>query len=313
MADTGNQLGSLRPNRYQYERVMLALAISLFAHVLIFSGYVLSREIPSLRRIIWVAANSRPVPVQRNEEPIEFATVDNPSTEMPKNAKYYSNKNSLAANPDANQDTDQPKLNGKQTDAPDTRDVSDYRPSKSTTGADQREVDASMQQPGPKPSESAGDLTLGKPDQMPQQQPRPRTLKQAYQEMANRVPSMTMKEEGGVRRHDKISSLDIQLTGFGDYDAQFFGAVRDNWMNELESQKFADDRIGKVVLIFNLNSNGQITEMRVAQTNVGELLAYVCEKAVLEGAPYAPWTEEMRLKLGESRQLTLIFDYLNDE
>ena len=49
--------------------------------------------------------------------------VDQPSTEAPQNAKFYSSQNSRAANPDANRDANVPKLNGTQTDVPKTETV----------------------------------------------------------------------------------------------------------------------------------------------------------------------------------------------
>ena len=54
-----------------------------------------------------------PTPV-RESEPIVFVDVNpaQPTTEAPKNAKYYSSQNSRAANPEANRDTKIPQING---------------------------------------------------------------------------------------------------------------------------------------------------------------------------------------------------------
>ena len=77
----------------------------------------------------------------------------------------------------------------------------------------------------------------------------------------------------------------------------------------LDSQQFALDRSGKVVLQFRLNYDGTITDMRVAQNTVGDLLGYVCEKAVTDPAPFAKWRTDMRLKLGDSRDIQFTFYY----
>jgi hypothetical protein len=310
MADTGYKLDSLRPRRLEGERVLLALAISIFVHVLIWGGYELNKEGHWFRNPHWFAPK-RPLVLQmpRDEQPLELVTVENPSTEAPQNTRFFASHNSVAANPEANKITDQPKLDGKQTDVPATVDI--YRPqfSKSTTGEDHRQQDNSQQaQQSPKPETSAGDLTLGKPNPQDEQS-RPRTLKEVYAQMANRMPSMTMKEDGGVARHARQASFDVKVTGFGDYDERFADTVDQNWIDLLNSRQFALDRTGKVVLLFRLNSDGTITQMRVSETTVGDLLAYVCQKAVLEGAPYERWTENMRLQLGDYIDVEYIFEY----
>ncbi|HTR43998.1 MAG TPA: hypothetical protein VMH87_20485 [Pseudomonadales bacterium] len=313
MAETGSyRLGSLRPNRNEGGRVALALAISLFAHLLLFSGYELSREIPALRRLLWQTAHKQPVvQIQKTEEPLEFVTVQTPATEAPKNAKYVSNKNTVAADDSQNRALENPQLNGHQTDAPQTVDITHPRFTKSDSNSEQQQPPKDNQNSTPlsKPAENSGDLTLGKPDQTQQEQPRPRTLREAEAELAKRLPSMTMKQEGGAARHARMPSFDVKVTGFGDYDERFAEAVQQNWYNLLDSQKFSLDRTGKVVLTFRLNYDGTISQMQFAENSVGDLLGYVCEKAVLDGAPYEAWTEDMRLKLGDHIDVTYIFSY----
>lgn len=130
MAGTGYdsyKLDSLRPRRLEGERVLLALAISILIHALIWGGYELNKEGHWFRNPHWFAPKQRIViQMPRFEQPLEFVTVQNPSTEAPQNTKFFSSHNALAANPDANKITDQPKLDGKQTDVPATVDI--YRP-----------------------------------------------------------------------------------------------------------------------------------------------------------------------------------------
>jgi hypothetical protein len=313
MAGTGNHIASLRPNRIEGERLMLALVISLFVHLLLFSGYVLSREIPMLRRALWQPPKYRLMPqVQKEEQPLEFVTVRTPSTETPQQAKYFSNKNSVAADNSQNQNTDTPQLNGRQADAPQTEDLMRSQAAKAEAAQAQKEANNTQGKAESKPAQNTGDLTLGKADNakdQQQEQPRPRTLKEAYEQMANKMPSMTMKEDGGVERHARVPSFDVKVTGFGDYDARFVEAVSQNWYNLLDSQRFSLDRTGKVVLLFRLNDDGSVTLMRFGENHVGDLLGYVCEKAVLDGAPYEPWTEDMRLKLGTYADVQFTFDY----
>lgn len=310
MAGSGDyKLGSLRPGRFEGERVVLALAISLLIHTFIWAGYELNRYEHWTVRLPFLAAKHVPPPqIQRYEEPLEFVTVEIPSTVAPEKPKYISNKNSVAADNSQNKNSQTPKLNGKQADVPETEDVPRPSFSKSTVGSDQRQADNSRENPGPKASESSGDLTLGKPQDQ-QEEPRPRTLKEAYAQLARRLPSITMKEDGGAERKAQVPEFDVKLTGFGDYDERFKETVEQNWWNLLDSRRFAMDRTGNVVLLFRLNYDGSISQMRFGDNNVGDLLGYVCEKAILDGAPYERWTEDMRLKLGDYMDVQFTFHY----
>ncbi|HXC35562.1 MAG TPA: hypothetical protein VNV43_06770 [Candidatus Acidoferrales bacterium] len=312
MAGSGDyKLGSLRPGRFEGERVALALAISLLIHTMIWAGYELNRYHHWMPRLPFLSAKV-PVPkIQRLEEPVEFVMVETPSTEAPKTPKYISNKNSVAADNTQKKDSDNPQLNGRQTDVPKTQDELRAQIEKELAAANQRQASESQGNGESKPAKSEGDLTLGKPDNatQPQEQPRPRTLKEAYQQMAARFPGMTMKEDGGAERKARVASYDVKLTGYGDYDERFIETVQYNWYNLLDSQKFAMDRTGKVVILFRLNYDGTISNLRFAENNVGELLGYVCEKALLNGVPYERWTEDMRLKLGDYMDVQFTFGY----
>jgi hypothetical protein len=312
MAGSGDyKLGSLRPGRFEGERVALALAISLLIHTMIWAGYELNRYHHWMPRLPFLSAKA-PVPkIQRLEEPVEFVMVETPSTEAPKTPKYISNKNSVAADTSQKKDLDNPQLNGRQTDVPKTQDELRAQVEKELAAANQRQASESQGNGESKPAKSEGDLTLGKPDNatQPQEQPRPRTLKEAYQQMAARFPGMTMKEDGGAEHKARVPSLSVKVTGFGDYDERFIETVSHNWWNLLDSRQFAMDRTGKVVLVFRLNYDGSISHLAVAENNVGELLGYVCEKAVLDGAPYERWSEDMRLKLGDYTDVQFTFDY----
>ncbi len=312
MTVAGTQLNSLRLSGLENRRLALALALSLAAHLLTWGGYEAGKDFGWWRVWHWPTWLQRltqkmetvPVPVVNYEPPLEFVTVENPSTEAPQNAKYYSDRNSRAANPDADQDTDKPKLNGKQTDVPKAEDVP--------------RLDFNKLQPAPKSQPetqpqlamNAGDLTLGKPqDLQPQEQPRPRTLQQALAQKANRLPGVQMRQEGGAHQHALAPSFDVKLTGFGEYDARFYEAVCQRWFDLLDSQSFAQDRTGKVTLRFRLNYDGSISDMRFAENTVGDLLGYVCEKAVTDAEPFERFPSDMRLKLGNYADVQFTFYY----
>jgi len=69
-------------------------------------------------------------------------------------------------------------------------------------------------------------------------------------------------------------------------------------------------RRGRVVLQFLLNYDGRITEMKVLENTVTETLSLLCQKAVLDPAPFDKWPREMRLMVGEDfRRITFTFYY----
>ena len=311
MTGAGIQLDSLRFSSLESRRLAWVFALSLLVHLLAWGGYEAGKEFNLWQRLhlppLLLFTKIKPAqPSARESVPIEFVDV-NPAqatTEAPKNAKYYSNQNSRAANPDANRDANTPQLNGTQTEVVKTEDVP--RP------------DFSKLQPSMQPSreelaarqQNAGDLTLGNPSATPSAElPRPRTLQQALAQQ-NRLPGVTMKQDGGVRHEALVPSLDVKATAFGAYDAAFIQAVTQRWYDLLDSRQFARDRSGKVVLRFRLNYDGRISEMEVMQNTVGDLLGYVCQKAVMDPAPYAQWPSDMRAEVGlDYREITFTFYY----
>ena len=305
MTETATRLESLRLNRRETGRLGLVLALSLLAHVVMWGGYEAAREFDMWRwlpRLAWLHPAPRIPPFQKSEPPLEFVMVEHPSTEVPDKAKYYGAQNSRAANPDANQDSSVPKLNGTQNDVPITETVT--------------KPDFNKLQPAPKsasaesatPTVEPGDLSLGKPQ--PQTPPRPRTIQEALAQMQqHRSPGVEMKQDGGVSRRLE-TSFDVKATQFGQYDSEFVDAVTYHWYSLLDSQQFASDRTGKVTLQFHLNYDGTITEMTVLQNTVGDLLGYVCQKAINDPAPFKPWPEQMRREIGaNSREITFTFYY----
>jgi len=306
MAETANRLESLQFNRRETGRLGLALALSLVAHLLVWGTYEAAREFDVWRwlpRLAWLQPAPKLPPVQTPEQPLEFVMVEHPSTEAPDKAIYYGAQNSRAANPDASRDINVPKLNGTQTEVPKTETVP--------------KPDFNKLQPAPKPMDSKpaqptptvepGDLSLGKPQE--QTPPRPRTIQEALAQTQHRSPGVAMKQDGGVSRRLE-TSFDVKATQFGQYDSDFVDAVTYRWYSLLDSQKFASDRTGKVMLRFHLNYDGTITDMTVQQNTVGDLLGYVCQKAINDPAPFKPWPEDMRRLVGQNyREITFTFYY----
>jgi outer membrane biosynthesis protein TonB len=321
MAVAVEKVDSVRVSRFESKRLVWAIILSLAIHLLGWGGYELGKKTGLWQRLHWPArmhlAQKKvlPPPVQA-AEPSIFLDVDpdQVSPEAPKDAKYYSSKNSRAANPDADKDLNQPKLTGKQTDVPKTKDVPKTSNAKPQPPVPQPQPKKETQPEQPKPKELTGDTKLAKLEtspEKPEDKPeRPRTVREALAQQSNLFPSRQLQQEGGTRRQALVPSLDAKSTPFGDYDSRFIAAVTQRWYDLLDSQKFASDRRGRVTLQFHLNYDGSISDIKVLNNEVGELLSYVCQEAITDPSPYAPWPSDMRRMVGANfREIVFTFYY----
>jgi hypothetical protein len=315
MTNVGARFDSLRFSSPELRRLGLALALSLALHLLGWGGYEADKKFGLRERLHWPAWMTRlvevkikPLAPQKNEPQLTFVEVAQPAAEAPPNAKYYSSQNSRAAGP-TKSDKTVPQLNGKQTEVVKTENVP--RPDFNKL---QPARPLSKASPESQMTIQPGDTKLAKvtrPDNSPSpEQARPRTIKQALAQQTHQLPGQQMKQEGGTLRAALVSSLDVKATLFGDYDAKFIAAVTQRWYDLLDSRQFAMDRSGKVTLQFHLNYDGSIVDMKVLENNVGDVLGYVCQKAVTDPAPFSPWPAEMRRMIGENyREITFTFYY----
>lgn len=306
---------SLRLSSPEIRRLGLVLALSLMLHLLGWGGYEAGRQFGWWQQWHWPAwmhlvAGKKAAPasvLQNKDVQLTFVEVPQPSTEAPKDAKYYSSQNSRAADPTKG-DKNLPQLNGKQTLVAKTEDAP--RPDFNKLQPNPPSPSETPQEPPP--AVKPGDLTLGKPEdsQQPDQPPRPRTLKQALAQQSHLLPGQQMRQEGGTHREALVPSLDVKATPFGAYDGAFIAAVTQRWYDLLDSRQFAMDRNGKVTLRFRLNYDGSIADMSVLENTVGDVLGYVCQKAVTDPSPFAPWPSDMRRMIGENyREITFTFYY----
>lgn len=331
MAVRGAHETSLRLDRLESTRLSWAFAISVALHLFIWGGYSADKKFHLWDKIHlpeWVKAMTQsvakvvklepPQPRIDREPPLMFVDVSSAQAtpESPKNARYYSDKNSQAANPDADRDTGIPKITGTQTQVPKTEDVprSKYDKLQPDFAQLAREREAAEQA---KPAMTPGDLVMAKPDMNPRQdngtatQSRPRTLKEAYaRQQDNRAVGRKMKQDGGVSRRLDFASFDTKATTFGAYDAAFIDTVRQYWYDELDRRQYDGSAQGKVALRFHLNSDGTITELKVVDDTVGGIWMYLCQNAVLRPAPYEKWSREMRVEVGRNyREIQFTFYY----
>jgi len=331
------------PIRWQFERrldtantrLAVALAVSLVFHVL---GYATWRIAPAamaavksvaqrvLPRLAQLQPQMKPVETPpRREVPLVFVEVDPAlaSAEPPKETRNYSTHNSLAAN-EQPKNKDVPKIDGKQQHVLRTTDNPKPEPKPlqpAPPPPDKKPAETPEPEAKPKPAPEIGDLALAKPEPKPLkpsdgaaeklvEKPleKPRTVREARA----RNPGLAgekMQQDGGVPRRAHIA-LDAKGSPFGNYDAVFIGIVQDRWYSLLDNHRFMLDRRGKVALTFQLHYDGRITQLETQENTVGDILSLLCQKAILDPAPFPKWPADMRKLVGtDIREVRFTFYY----
>jgi outer membrane biosynthesis protein TonB len=268
--------------------------------------------------------------------------------EPPKDAKYYSDKNSIAANKTADKVTDVPKIDGSQTRVVKNADVPvekfvPLQPSppspakeppkqpsppkppqekpKPTPPPEKSQPKVAQPETTPRPTQPPGDLAMAKPspppapvEEKPVEQPkprRPRTVEEALAQQGTRdqLPGQKMKQDGGVKRQALDPGFDVAASPFGAYDRALIEAISQRWYSLLDARDYASDSQGKVVLQFRLHYDGRITDVSIAENTAGEMLGLICQKAIMDPAPFAVWPSDMRRMLGDTRNIQFTFYY----
>lgn len=310
--------------------------MSVLLHVLIYGTYKGGQKLGLWERLHWKPMGKVIEELQEarvavddpaRQPPLMFVDV-NPAaatTDIPEDTPYYSDKSSRASNPLSEDLAEVPLFDGSQEKMVRTDDVP---PLKAVPLQPSAPAPAPEPKPTPekKPVEKAqkpeGDLLLAKAAERQQPEtpkpqevkPRPRTLKEAMARMpqaqVNRLAGRKMKQDGGVRRLNTLSTLDVKGSQFGEYDRAIIVAIQNRWFDLLDMRGFGHERSGKVVLEFRLHYDGRVSMMNVAENTVDEMLSLLCQKAVLDPSPYARWPSDMRRMIGANhRDVRFTFYY----
>ncbi len=240
------------------------------------------------------------------------------SEDAPEDSKYYSNQNSRAADEQSEKETPKPKIEGTQDKIARTVDSQSASPAKPAPPEPKTKPAPPEPKPKPAPPEpkppppKAETLNpiVAKPKPKPEPKPRrPRTVAEAKAKQLAMIQGQKMKQDGGVKKRATIVGLDAKASPFGDYDARLIAAIQTRW-NQILNQYYVPS-VGKVVLTFNLWSDGKVTNVQVERSTVNTILALKCERAVKEPAPYAPWPEKMQDEIGSDRRFVRFTFYYN--
>lgn len=301
---------TLRVGRLEFTKLGVALAISVAAHLFLWGAYAVTQKLELSSRLHpprWLQPASPPaseaVPPP-NREPMMFMDVyeDQSVPEPPQEAKHYSDRNAIAANPTPDLQLNEPKVAGAPNEL-----------QKLETAGRPNQFDQLMPNPPPpqevKPVIKPGTMTIAKADlRPPAERQRPRTIREAMLQK-QMAPGPRSRQEGGAAQRPN-ASYNVKATGFGAYDRMFIDAVSTRWYDLLDNLSYEGYQSGKVVVQFTLNYKGEISNLQVLENTVTETLSLMCVKAIRDPAPFGEWTREMRLAVGEdSRRITFTFYY----
>lgn len=333
MAVAVDSESAFRVERAENSRLAWAFAFSLILHLVVFGGYRAGNqlgwwqrlELPSwmkpTKMLADLAKRHEPPPPQQPEEvPLVFVEVSpaQATPEPPKEAKFYSDKNSIAANPEPDKNTAEPKITGEQTEIVKTEDVPREKlsplpppPVPPTPPAKEKQDEAKAA-----PSQKPGDLAMATPsdlakkdDGQEKKERKKMTVEEAKALLAmNQLPGEKMKQDGGVERRQQVS-LDTKATPFGAYDNALVQAIANMWYHKLDERMYASDYRGKVVIQFDLHFDGSVTGLGITENTAGPVPGLICETAVDEPRPYQPFSSEMRRVLGDTRHIQFTFYY----
>ncbi len=327
------------PTREQ--RLLRALALSLLVHLLVFALWKTGQQRhwwqgdwrPSWMQLlakkmttpVKVKVSARPPP----PEPMPMLFVDTDPAlavpEPPKNAKFYSANNALAANKEIKKESDMPNLTGLQDKVlkatPSGKPKA--QPLQPTPKPQESQEEKAASQPRSRQSITPGDLVMAKPRELLQTnegkadvgtgsgeetQPehhRPRTIQEALEQRG--MIGQTMRHSGGVHNLQADPSFTAVGTSYGDYDAEFIAAVQTRWYQLLETHEGPP---GRVVVQFTLLPTGRVTDLKVVENTVDDLSGVICSDAILDNAPYRPWPRQMQIDLGaDHRDVRFTFYY----
>src|SRR5512133_499914 len=316
MLAAGKPGESLRVQRAENSRLAWALVLSLVFHATMWGGYVGGKRAFSwveLHRPSWLIplklVQRKPVPPKKPLEVPVLTLVQPPipardlksfvdvspaqaTTEPPKDPKFESLRNSQAANPDIDKESDIPKISGdrehiiKAADTP-KRDRVALQPIIPPAAQPDKQEQPEEK---PKPKPIPGDMTVAKAEPAPKpstdddkaERPRPRTIKEALARLPDTsVPGRKMKQTGGVKRRLEISAMDAKATLFGAYQQSLVAAIVQRWYDLLDERAYTMENGGKVVVNFSVHYDGTVTGVNIGSNSTGaEVLGYVCVKSV---------------------------------
>ena len=136
-----------------------------------------------------------------------------------------------------------------------------------------------------------------------------RRLAKANRSDSRLLPGKTIRQEGGAARK-AISTENVVLTGYGDYDNKLITAIYNSWVRKNHEAHMHQPY--RVVVEFKLLSSGRIENLRVKRANTPltqTIPELICTASIDEPAPFERWDEKMKRALGTRRPCRITFSF----
>ena len=284
-----------------FSRLWIAFVISVVLHLVIYGTYKGGQKLGLWERLHWKPMGKVIEELQEariaiddpdRQPPLMFVDV-NPAattTDVPDDTQYYSDKSSRASNPLTDELSEVPMFDGSQENIVRTDDVAPLNAvplQPASPPAAPESKPAPREDPVQEDKKPEGDLLMAnaaepkerQEPKPPEPKPRPRTLKEAMARMpqtqVDKLAGRKMKQEGGAKRLNTLSTLDVKGSPFGEYDRAIIVAIQNRWFDLLDMRGFGHEKSGRVVLEFRLHYDGRISMMTVAENSVDEMLSEI--------------------------------------
>ncbi|MCH2156559.1 MAG: hypothetical protein MK080_11210 [Opitutales bacterium] len=124
------------------------------------------------------------------------------------------------------------------------------------------------------------------------------------------TPGPLMDNPGTFAGREGTVAVDAEFSAFGEYTAQFLNYISTSWHRTLRGMQMrVGDSGTRVMIQFELNSDGSIADMKTLEYTSSRLMMNVCRDAIQSRAPYDPWPQDMIELFGDSRTMTITFHY----
>ena len=113
-----------------------------------------------------------------------------------------------------------------------------------------------------------------------------------------------------VHRQSRNLSDEDPSSPFRAYDQTWIEIVSRHWQALLGQQDLVRNRSGIVVFDLTLNPYGRIIRIQLANSDMDEILTWLCRRALLDRSPFPPWPREIRPRVqNDCRQIRFTFVY----
>jgi hypothetical protein len=121
-------------------------------------------------------------------------------------------------------------------------------------------------------------------------------------------PSPLVNREFGTE-HIGAVAYNAKWSAYGEYMQKFIESVDTQWQSILEQSSIYPVAGTKVVVVFRMDSKGDISEIVKVESGGGRAAKDACVSAIVARAPYGVWPDDMIGVLGQSQEITFTFQY----